>query len=206
MHETSPTVKQVLAGAVEALGGQERPGQIQMAEAVGRAMATGEHLLVQAGTGTGKSLGYLVPALLHDRRVVVATATLALQHQLVERDIPALLEAAGEQLGDKATYAVLKGRSNYACLHRIREGVPDDQGTLVDVPEGSIGAEVLALRSWAEEESERGGAGDRDAAPKHTDRVWRQVSVNHRECLGASKCPYATECFAERAKERAAQS
>ncbi|MGH3364747.1 MAG: ATP-dependent DNA helicase [Nocardioidaceae bacterium] len=206
MHETSPTVKQVLAGAVEALGGQERPGQIQMAEAVGRAMATGEHLLVQAGTGTGKSLGYLVPALLHDRRVVVATATLALQHQLVERDIPALLEAASEQLGDKATYAVLKGRSNYACLHRIREGVPVDQGTLVDVPEGSIGAEVLALRSWAEEESERGGAGDRDAAPKHTDRVWRQVSVNHRECLGASKCPYATECFAERAKERAAQS
>ena len=206
MPETSPTVKHVLAGAVEALGGQERPGQIQMAEAVGRAMATGEHLLVQAGTGTGKSLGYLVPALLHDRRVVVATATLALQHQLVERDIPALLEAAGDELGDKATYAVLKGRSNYACLHRIREGVPDDQGVLVDMPEGSMGAEVLALRSWAEEESERGGAGDRDAAPKHTDRVWRQVSVTHRECLGATRCPYALECFAERAKERAAQS
>jgi ATP-dependent DNA helicase DinG len=204
--ETSPTVKQVLAGAVEALGGQERPGQIQMAEAVARAMATGEHLLVQAGTGTGKSLGYLVPALLHDRRVVVATATLALQHQLVERDIPALLEAAGPRLGDKATYAVLKGRSNYACLHRIREGVPDDQGVLVDVPEGSMGAEVLALRSWAEEEAERGGNGDRDSAPKHTDRVWRQVSVNHRECLGASKCPYAMECFAEQAKEKAAHS
>ncbi len=209
MPETSPTVKRVLAGAVEALGGQERPGQIQMAEAVGRAMATGEHLLVQAGTGTGKSLGYLVPALLHDRRVVVATATLALQHQLVERDIPALLEATGGEegdLGDKATYAVLKGRSNYACLHRIREGVPDDQGVLVDLPEGSTGAEVLAMRSWAEEESERGGAGDRDSAPKHTDKVWRQVSVNHRECLGATKCPYALECFAERAKERAAHS
>jgi ATP-dependent DNA helicase DinG len=207
--ETSPTVKQVLAGAVEALGGQERPGQIQMAEAVDRAMSTGEHLLVQAGTGTGKSLGYLVPALLHDQRVVVATATLALQHQLVERDIPALLEAVGGdhgRLGEKATYAVLKGRSNYACLHRIREGVPDDQGVLVDVPEGSMAAEVLALRSWAEEESERGGDGDRDSAPRHNDRVWRQVSVNHRECLGASKCPYAMECFAERAKEKAAQS
>jgi ATP-dependent DNA helicase DinG len=209
VSETSPTVKQVLAGAVEALGGQERPGQIQMAEAVGRAMSTGEHLLVQAGTGTGKSLGYLVPALLHDQRVVVATATLALQHQLVERDIPALLEAVGGdhgRLGEKATYAVLKGRSNYACLHRIREGVPDDQGVLVDVPEGSMGAEVLALRSWAEEESDRSGDGDRDSAPRHNDRVWRQVSVNHRECLGATKCPYATECFAERAKEKAAQS
>ena len=146
--ESPPTsrVREVLAGAVEALGGQERPGQIQMAEAVARAMTSHEHLLVQAGTGTGKSLAYLVPALLHDRRVVVATATLALQHQLVERDIPALLEAADHVLHTKPTYAVLKGRSNYACLHRIREGVPDDQGALVDLPEGSMGSEVLAGR------------------------------------------------------------
>jgi ATP-dependent DNA helicase DinG len=200
------SVKEVLAGAVEALGGQERAGQIQMAEAVGRAMSTGEHLLVQAGTGTGKSLGYLVPALLHDRRVVVATATLALQHQLVERDIPALVEAARHVLHEDPTYAVLKGRSNYACLHRIREGVPDDQGALIDVPEGSLGAEVLALREWAEEQSAAKDSGDRDSAPKHTDRVWRQVSVNHRECLGAAKCPYALECFAERAKDKAAKS
>ena len=201
-----PSVKEVLAGAVEALGGEERAGQIQMAEAVARAMANGEHLLVQAGTGTGKSLGYLVPALLHHRRVVVATATLALQHQLVERDIPALVEAADHVLHSTPTYAVLKGRSNYACLHRIREGVPDDQGALVEMPEGTMGSEVLALRSWAEQQTETGGPGDRDSAPKHTDKVWRQVSVTHRECLGATRCPYALECFAERAKEKAAQS
>jgi ATP-dependent DNA helicase DinG len=204
--KTRPSVKEVLAGAVEALGGQERTGQIQMAEAVARAMEQHEHLLVQAGTGTGKSLGYLVPALLHDRRVVIATATLALQHQLVERDIPALLKAADHVLGRGASYAVLKGRSNYACLHRIREGVPDDQGTLVDIPEGTMGAEVLKLREWAEGESESGGTGDRDSAPKHTDKLWRQISVSHRECLGASRCPYAAECFAERAKEKAAHS
>ena len=199
-------VREVLAGAVEALGGQERAGQIQMAEAVARAMMSGEHLLVQAGTGTGKSLGYLVPALLHDRRVVVATATLALQHQLVERDIPALLEAADHVLHKKPSYAVLKGRSNYACLHRIREGVPDEQGALVEMPTGSMGSEVLALRAWAEDQTEAKGPGDRDSAPKHTDKVWRQVSVNHRECLGAAKCPFSDECFAERAKEKAAQS
>ena len=76
------------ATAVEALGGEQRAGQIEMAEAVAEAMQSGEHLLVQAGTGTGKSLAYLVPSLLHDKRVVIATATLALQHQLVERDIP----------------------------------------------------------------------------------------------------------------------
>ena len=120
------TVADVLATAVEALGGQERPGQVAMAEAVATAMSSGQHLLVQAGTGTGKSLAYLVPALLHERRVVVATATLALQHQMVERDIPALLDAAEHVLHEKPSYAVLKGRSNYACLHRVREGVPDD--------------------------------------------------------------------------------
>ncbi len=199
-------VREVLNAAVAALGGEERPGQITMAESVAAAIEERQHLLVQAGTGTGKSLAYLVPALLHHDRVVVATATLALQHQLVERDIPALFEAAREQLGEKGTYAVLKGRSNYACLHRVREGVPDDQGTLVEMPEGSVGAEVLAMREWIEQETKDSGTGERDRAPRHTERIWRQVSVSHRECLGATKCPYGAECFAERAKERAARS
>ncbi len=204
--ESGPGVRDVLAQAVAELGGEERPGQVAMAEAVAAAMEEHRHLLVQAGTGTGKSLGYLVPALLHRDRVVVATATLALQHQLVERDIPALLESASGLLNEDLTYAVLKGRSNYACLHRVREGVPDDQGALVELPEGSIGAEVVALREWIEEEAMAGGSGERDHAPRHTDRIWRQVSVSHRECLGAAKCPYGVECFAERAKERAARS
>jgi ATP-dependent DNA helicase DinG len=188
---------------VSSVGGEERPGQVEMAQAVRAAMDSGHHLLVQAGTGTGKSLGYLVPALLHRHRVVVATATLALQHQLIERDIPALLSAAAQVMGEHPTYAVLKGRSNYVCLHRIREGVPDDQGALIELPETTVGGEVLRLRAWAEKESKVHGPGDRDSAPSHTDRVWRQVSVSHRECLGASKCPYGVECFAERARDRA---
>jgi ATP-dependent DNA helicase DinG len=198
-------VTALLATAVDELGGQERPGQVAMAEAATRAMEAGEHLLVQAGTGTGKSLGYLVPALLHQDRVVVATATLALQHQLVERDLPRLVDAVAGS-GVDTSYAVLKGRGNYACLHRIREGVPDDQGTLVDVPVGSMAEKVLELRSWAEEETESGGSGERDRAPRHTDREWRQVSVSHRECLGAAKCPYGAECFAELAREKAHRS
>ncbi|MET0467692.1 MAG: ATP-dependent DNA helicase [Aeromicrobium sp.] len=174
-----------------------------MAEAVKHALDTGEHLLVQAGTGTGKSLGYLVPSLLHGKRVVVATATLNLQHQLVERDIPALKKAARATLDKVPHHAVVKGRGNYACLHRVREGAPDDQGTLIDVPEGSLGAEVLELREWAEEQATAGHTGDRDSAPSHNDRAWRQVSVNHRECLGASRCAHALECFAELAREDA---
>ena len=101
---------------------------------------------------------------------------------------------------------MLKGRSNYACLHRIRAGVPDDQGTLVEVPQGSMATKVLELRAWAEQDAEDGGSGERDKAPRHTDREWRQVSVNHRECLGAAKCPFGQECFAERAREKAQRS
>jgi ATP-dependent DNA helicase DinG len=197
-------VREVLEAAVSALGGARRDGQVAMAEAVAGAMDDGKHLLVQAGTGTGKSLAYLVPSLLHDRRVVVATATLALQHQLVERDIPRLVEAVGDKVD--TSYAVLKGRSNYACLHRIREGVPDDQGALVEMPSGSMGQKVLELRAWAEEEAEQGGSGERDGAPRHTDREWRQVSVGHRDCLGAAKCPFGQECFVELAREKAHRS
>lgn len=199
-------VRALLAAAVERLGGTERAGQIQMAEAVGRALADQEHLIVQAGTGTGKSLAYLVPSLLHDQRVVVATATLALQHQLVERDLPRLVEAVKGR-GLDTSFAVLKGRSNYACLHRIREGVPDDQGMLqMDVSVGPMASKVLELRAWAEEQAESEGTGERDFAPRHTDREWRQVSVTHRDCLGAAKCPFGQECFAERAREKAQRS
>ncbi|MEX0429405.1 ATP-dependent DNA helicase [Nocardioides sp. DS6] len=199
-------VTTALEAAVEALGGQRRDGQVRMAEAVAEALANDEHLLVQAGTGTGKSLAYLVPALMHDKRVVVATATLALQHQLVERDIPRLVAAVGDRPGVDATFAVLKGRSNYACLHRIREGVPDDQGTLVDVPLGPMATKVVELREWAEKQAEEGGTGERDNAPRHNDREWRQVSVSHRDCLGASKCPFGAECFVEVAREKAHRS
>ncbi len=198
-------VTTLLSEAVAALGGQERAGQVQMAEAVADAFEAEQHLLVQAGTGTGKSLAYLVPSLLHPERVVVATATLALQHQLVERDIPRLVKAV-ERPGLDTSYAVLKGRSNYACLHRVREGAPDDQGVLIEAPTGSMGAEVLKLREWVEEEAESGGTGEKDNAPRHTDRVWRQVSVSARECLGRARCVYGEECFAEMAKERAARS
>jgi len=200
------SVSELLADAVDALGGSTREGQVHMAEAVADAFGTKQHLLVQAGTGTGKSLAYLVPALVHDKRVVVATATLALQHQLVERDLPRLVKALKSRKLD-TSYAVLKGRSNYACLHRIREGVPDDQGTLtMDIAMGDMAKKVLELREWADEEANDGGTGERDNAPRHTDREWRQVSVTSRDCLTAAKCPFGQECFAERAKEKAAKS
>ncbi|MGW4029405.1 ATP-dependent DNA helicase [Streptomyces sp. NPDC004838] len=203
---TKPTLPELLHAAVSAVGGVERQGQIAMAEAVAEAVADGSHLLVQAGTGTGKSLGYLVPSLAHGERVVIATATLALQRQLVERDLPRTVDALHPLLRRRPEFAMLKGRSNYLCLHRLHEGVPqEEEDGLFDpfeaaAPTSKLGQDLLRMRDWADETE----TGDRDAlTPGVSDRAWAQVSVSSRECLGASKCPYGAECFAEMARERA---
>ncbi|MFJ8435688.1 ATP-dependent DNA helicase [Kitasatospora sp. NPDC094019] len=200
-------VPELLHAAVASVGGVERPGQLRMAEAVADAVDHGEHLLVQAGTGTGKSLAYLVPALAHGDRVVVATATLALQRQLVERDLPRTVEALHPVLRRRPLFAMLKGRSNYLCLHRANEGTPSEEGEgLFDPvealggPAGKLGKEVLRLRDWADETE----TGDRDdMTPGVSDRAWAQLAVTSKECLGATRCAYGQECFAEKARERA---
>ncbi|WP_329450874.1 ATP-dependent DNA helicase [Streptomyces sp. NBC_01724] len=203
---TKPSLPELLHAAVTAVGGTERPGQAAMAEAVAEAVDTNSHLLVQAGTGTGKSLGYLVPALAHGERVVVATATLALQRQLVERDLPRTVDALHPLLRRRPQFAMLKGRSNYLCLHRLHEGVPqEEEEGLFDqfeaaAPSSKLGQDLLRLRDWSDETE----SGDRDdLTPGVSDRAWAQISVSSRECLGASKCAYGAECFAEMARERA---
>ncbi|WP_326768249.1 ATP-dependent DNA helicase [Streptomyces sp. NBC_01591] len=203
---TKPSLPELLHAAVTAVGGTERPGQAAMSEAVAEAVDDNSHLLVQAGTGTGKSLGYLVPALAHGERVVVATATLALQRQLVERDLPRTVDALHPLLRRRPDFAMLKGRSNYLCLHRLHEGVPqDEEEGLFDqfeaaAPSSKLGQDLLRLRDWSDETE----SGDRDdLTPGVSDRAWAQVSVSSRECLGASKCAYGAECFAELARERA---
>lgn len=199
------SVRDLLAAAVAALGGVERPGQVQMAEAVEAAMRERRHLLVQAGTGTGKSLAYLVPALLHDDRVVVATATIALQQQVVDRDLPALVDAVEPLLGRRPTYAILKGRANYLCRNKVLGGMPDDDqdGLFDPSPSTQLGRDVVRLREWTDETR----TGDRDELdPGVSDRAWRQVSVSATECLGAQKCPHGSDCFAERSRERAAEA
>jgi ATP-dependent DNA helicase DinG len=212
--------RDVLAAAVKAIGGAERPGQVAMADAIAECLESDHHLLVQAGTGTGKSLGYLAPALLWlvrhpDERIVVATATLALQSQLANNDIPAALDAVEAVTGQRPRHAILKGRTNYVCMLRLRESAAQDQGTLIpagdlietmrfsahSTPESALGAEVLALRQWAEEQVEHGGLADRDDAPTHTERAWAQVSIPVRECLGAQRCPYGAECFVESSRD-----
>ncbi len=203
---TSSELPALLDAAVESIGGEPRPGQQQMATAVADALETGEHLLVQAGTGTGKSLAYLVPALAHHDSVVVSTATIALQRQLVDRDLPQLVTALEPLLGRRPTFALLKGRSNYLCLHRLHSGeeAPDDQDALFDpTPTSKAGRDVVRIRSWADVTE----TGDRDElVPAPDDRAWRSLSVTPHECLGAQRCPFADDCFAELARETARES
>ncbi|MEV0687795.1 ATP-dependent DNA helicase [Nocardia sp. NPDC050378] len=206
-----PPVADLLATAVHALGGTERTGQTTMATAVDHAIDTKEHLAVQAGTGTGKSLAYLVPSLRHavrtGRTVVVSTATIALQRQLVDRDLPRLAEALTKPLGRVPQFAILKGRNNYLCLNKINSVIPEDTGGEAELFDAfaisRLGREVQRLNEWASDTE----TGDRDElAPGVSDRAWRQVSVSSRECLGKTRCQFGQDCFAEKARAESAQA
>ena len=202
-------VSALLSIAVSALGGAERSGQIEMAEAVGHAFDNGEHLAVQAGTGTGKSLAYLVPSIAHavasNQPVVVSTATIALQRQLVDRDLPRLADALAPHLPRRPEFALLKGRGNYLCLNKVHSGATAEE----DLPQeelfnpvaaSALGRDVKRLIEWSSDTE----SGDRDeVVPGVLDRAWSQVSVGARECIGATRCPYGTDCFAEKARAKA---
>ncbi len=208
------SVPELLATAVAALGGSERPGQVDMATAVAHAFEAGEHLVVQAGTGTGKSLAYLVPAIVRSLRddapVVVSTATIALQRQLVERDLPRLADSLTNALPRRPRFALLKGRRNYLCLNKIHNGADDEgagdrpQEELFDpMAVTALGRDVQRLTAWASTTE----SGDRDdLQPGVADRSWSQVSVSARECLGLARCPFGAECFSERARGTAGRA
>jgi len=202
-------VAQALARVVAQLpgGGEPRPGQLEMAEAVARALGKQRHLVVQAGTGTGKSLGYLVPCLVTGQRTVIATATKALQDQLAGKDLPFL----AEHLDHPFTAAVLKGRSNYLCRQRLAEVFPGgegdaDQQPSLDLDAGAVsglGQELHLLASWAAV-SPTGDRAELDFEPRP--RAWSQLSVTAVECPGAAKCPKGAVCFAEAARSRAEEA
>jgi ATP-dependent DNA helicase DinG len=199
-----PDVPTLLDAAVAALGGSRREGQATMAGAVAEAVDKREHLVVQAGTGTGKSLAYLVPAIRHamaeESTVVVSTATIALQNQLIERDLPRLAKALTPMLPREPTFAVLKGRRNYLCRNRLQTAGEEAEDTELFDPRqlSSLGRQVARLHEWAEDTV----TGDRDElVPGVSDLAWRQVSVAANECMGARICPFGQECFAEFARE-----
>ncbi|WP_432523740.1 ATP-dependent DNA helicase [Kineococcus sp. SYSU DK006] len=203
----------------ERSGGETRPQQERLAAAVEHALAQRRHLLAQAGTGTGKTLGYLVPVLARDGRAVVSTATKQLSEQVVTEDLPLLARLLPRVGGRTFTHALLKGRSNYACLARIdaltsagtgeAPGGEDGQDPgaqredpAARRPSGADLAALEALLRWSRTTT----SGDRSQAPPTTDRVWAQVSTGSAGCPGAATCPFGRECFAEKARATAREA
>lgn len=199
-HPAQPAVDDALARLAAALpagGGEHRPQQVQMARAVAAAIDGHRHLVVQAGTGTGKSWGYLAPLVLAGTTTVVATATKALQDQLATKDLPYLQQ----HLGVPFEWAVLKGRSNYICMQRVREVQDNDNGQLELAEFAAVAkAEVRRLVSWAGS-TDSGDQATLSWAP--SDKAWQAVSVGSDECPGANRCPMGKVCFAELARQRA---
>lgn len=197
----------LLTAATAALpAGEHRPGQRAMAAAVAAAVESGRHLIVQAGTGTGKTLAYLAPVIASGQRAVVVTATMALQDQLAHKDLPAIAAAHNGHSGDDVHFAVLKGRSNYICRQRIAE-LAESTDARLDLDTGAeltgpdAAAELRRLTDWAAH-SHTGELSELDWTPRP--EVWRALSVTSDQCPGAERCPHGADCFAELARHRAA--
>ena len=204
-------VRELLARVVADMGGETRAGQSAMADKVSRALHDDSCALIQAGTGTGKSLGYLVPAVAYavqnNARVVLSTATLALQRQVITEDLPRVVESLHSSLGHRPRVGLLKGRAHYVCRHKLAGGYPsEEESELPGVaeqaargPRSDLGREVARLHEWAQDSD----TGDRDdLIPGVSDRAWKGVSVSGAECLGGT-CPVISQCFAEKAREEA---
>jgi ATP-dependent DNA helicase DinG len=176
---------------------EHRPGQRDMAGAVAEALAVNRHLVVEAGTGVGKSLAYLVPVVLSGRRTVVATATKALQDQLISSEVPTLTAA-----GVEVHAVVLKGRQNYLCRQRLSDLGSPEAATLDlgDEEPAGVAAQLRRIAAWSATSS----TGERDALGFEADpRAWARVSMPAEECPGADRCLFGATCFAEAAKQRA---
>jgi ATP-dependent DNA helicase DinG len=176
-------------------GFEPRAEQAALASAVEQALTTGEHLLAEAGTGTGKSLAYLLPALESGQRVVVATATKALQQQLLANDVP----AAAAALGREVECVLLKGRDNYLCKRSLQglELLGSEAGALFRTSDDA--AQFAELRGWIET-TETGDRAELPFEPNTT--LWSELAVGGDRCLGR-RCPVRGSCYSEAARARA---
>ncbi len=173
-------------------GYENRPGQLEMAEAVAAALAERRHLIVEAGTGTGKTLAYLLPALYSGRRVLISTGTKNLQEQLVNKDVPLLARALHRRLN----VVCMKGRQNYACKFKVEE--LERQPNLLDQDDLD---HYQRLRAWAAESQ----SGDQAELTflRETSPLWQRLNARRETCTG-SKCPRYDQCFLTLLHQRAA--
>ena len=178
-------------------GFEPRDGQRQMAAAVSSVIERGGTLLAEAGTGTGKTLAYLIPAILSRQRALVSTGTKNLQEQIFFKDLPALREA----LGVPFTATLMKGRSNYLCLHRFQTLEASESGGLFESPERAVFLPVI--QDWARTTTTGDRAELRDL-PEDLP-LWKEISADADTCLG-TECPRYGDCHVTLMRQRAAES
>lgn len=176
---------------------EPRPEQVEMAAAVEHAFARPEHLIVEAGTGVGKSFAYLVPAIaqaVQGKKVVISTHTIALQEQLIEKDIPFLRAVSGQEF----TAVLCKGRSNYVCLRRLEQA---SRKSLSLFPDTKSNDDLFMIEQWAENTKGDGSLSDLPRQPNWN--VWDKVCAEHGNCLGR-RCRYYDGCFYQASRRRIA--
>lgn len=192
---------ELLGRVIESLPTAEyRDGQADMVRHVADAIATRRPLVIQAGTGTGKTLGYLVPILAAGQTAVVATYTKALQDQLASADLPLLAAVTKDDPDFDFTWAILKGRNNYLCRQRMNEIETARDALEFEDDSATTRREALRLIEW----SSGTESGDHSDVPfPVSDSAWRKVSIGSDECPGAMRCAFGDSCFSERAREQA---
>ncbi|MGA0862438.1 MAG: ATP-dependent DNA helicase [Ilumatobacteraceae bacterium] len=195
-NEAIDALRRIVA---EMPGAEERQGQIDMVHAVASAVDAGRSVIVQAGTGTGKSLGYLVPAIMSGKKTVVATATKALQDQLDRNDLPLV----ASHIGRDVSWAVVKGRANYVCMQRVDELTTRGSQLEIDEISGRVRAEIDSIGTWARTTA-TGDFEELSRAP--SDKARSALSVGSDECPGRTKCPAGDRCFAEKARRAAEEA
>lgn len=224
MPETTEAIDFLRALVESKPGGEHRPEQERMTNAVAHAIKESEHLLVQSGTGTGKTLGYAAAVAVSGKRAVISTATKQLSEQIVDKDLPVLSKEFQKQFDRPLRFALLKGRDNYLCLKKINElknldnDAPQDLSSALDDKDdekakplfrvkssGKKGREVDMTEEYAAiyEWERTTKTGDRSHAPAVSDKVWSGVSISNADCPGRNSCPFGQECFAEKAREKA---
>ncbi len=175
-------------------GFQPRQAQIDMAQAVAKAIASESQLVVEAGTGTGKTFAYLVPALLSGKKTIISTGSKNLQEQLFHRDLPLMTSA----LGFHGNVALLKGRSNYLCLDRLSRQMVESHTN--DAADPQLLTQLVKVRSWSSE-TKTGDLGECDSLPEDSMIIPTITSTNDN-CIG-KECPSYTDCFVSKARRRA---
>lgn len=200
-------------------GGEHRPEQEVMTSNVAEAIANNEHLLVQSGTGTGKTLGYATAVAMSGKKAIISTANNQLSEQIVDKDLPVLSDAYRKQEGKPLSFSLLKGRHHYLCLKKLADlksmddNAPGDLSTFVE--DESEKASMFSFakddkaaettNEWAElyEWADRTPTGDRSHGPVVSDKTWSSVSMTNAECPGKKNCPFGQQCFAEKARDKA---